>query len=447
MAPGGTVRPVARAALGALGERRACGRTARGRARGGPARAASLRTDGRESEFAVDPVPRVMAAEEWAALGARAGAAPAGARRVRRRRLRPAGDDRRRGGAGGVLGGAEHYEPALAGLRPPGRRWIGLAGFDVVRGADGELVVLEDNLRTPSGLAYAIASRAAVAATLPAGAEPHGVDGAIELLGARPAGRRAARGARSGGPADRPAHRRPRQQRALGAHVAGARARCPLGDPGRPDGARRPAAAARHGAAGRRGLPADRRGPRELGPGPPAAARDAPRDARRDQRVRHRRGRRQARAGVRRGHDPVLSGGATMLAFRADLRPRPPTRPQGGPRPLRGARRQAALRQRRARRGDLPAREARGRRAGPPRRDRRSRRVGRAAARAPVDPPDGDRGPARAAPRRPAAVRRADRGRAGRAARGAHPRRVRRRRARRQQLRQRRRQGHVGGGA
>ena len=71
---------------------------------------------------------------------------------------------------GRVLGGAEHYEPELAGLRPPGRRWIGLAGFDVVRGADGELVVLEDNLRTPSGLAYAIASRAAVAATLPAGA-------------------------------------------------------------------------------------------------------------------------------------------------------------------------------------------------------------------------------------------------------------------------------------
>ncbi len=65
-----------------------------------------------------------------------------------------------------VLGGAEHYEPELAGLRPPGRRWIGLAGFDVVRGADGELVVLEDNLRTPSGLAYAVASRAAVAATL-----------------------------------------------------------------------------------------------------------------------------------------------------------------------------------------------------------------------------------------------------------------------------------------
>ena len=94
-----------------------------------------------------------------------------------------------------VLGGAEHYEPELAGLRPPGRRWIGLAGFDVVRGADGELVVLEDNLRTPSGLAYAIASRAAVAATLPPGGGLHGVDGAVELLGralrAAVAGRRA----------------------------------------------------------------------------------------------------------------------------------------------------------------------------------------------------------------------------------------------------------------
>jgi carboxylate-amine ligase len=36
-------------------------------------------------------------------------------------------------------------------------------GFDLVRGADGRLLVLEDNLRTPSGLAYASAVRKAVA--------------------------------------------------------------------------------------------------------------------------------------------------------------------------------------------------------------------------------------------------------------------------------------------
>ena len=63
---------------------------------------------------------------------------------------------------GRVLGGAEYYEPELAGLRPPGRRWIGVAGFDIVRDDDGVLAVLEDNLRTPSGIAFAIATRAAL---------------------------------------------------------------------------------------------------------------------------------------------------------------------------------------------------------------------------------------------------------------------------------------------
>ena len=61
-----------------------------------------------------------------------------------------------------VLGGAEYYEPLLTHLRPPGGRWIGIAGFDVVRDEDGTLAVLEDNLRTPSGIAYAVATREAV---------------------------------------------------------------------------------------------------------------------------------------------------------------------------------------------------------------------------------------------------------------------------------------------
>src|SRR3712207_8856314 len=38
---------------------------------------------------------------------------------------------------------------------------VGVAGLDVVRLPSGEFQVLEDNLRTPSGLAYAIAAREA----------------------------------------------------------------------------------------------------------------------------------------------------------------------------------------------------------------------------------------------------------------------------------------------
>ena len=52
-------------------------------------------------------------------------------------------------------------------MRNPPTTWIPLAGLDVVRDTDGEFKVLEDNLRTPSGLAYAIAARAAIARNLP----------------------------------------------------------------------------------------------------------------------------------------------------------------------------------------------------------------------------------------------------------------------------------------
>jgi carboxylate-amine ligase len=60
-----------------------------------------------------------------------------------------------------------------------------MAGFDLVRDAHGELLVLEDNLRAPSGLAFAIALRRGLAEQLPlAGLEPVPIDAATGLLGA-----------------------------------------------------------------------------------------------------------------------------------------------------------------------------------------------------------------------------------------------------------------------
>ncbi|MET0683772.1 MAG: circularly permuted type 2 ATP-grasp protein, partial [Solirubrobacteraceae bacterium] len=164
--PGGEVRPVARTALGAVGahDLRALRALVHEETR---AAGMSFNAEGREREFVVDPVPRVIDADEWAwlarGLEQRVRALDAfvadvhGPQRIIADGVMP----------GRVLGGADHYEPELAGLRPPGRRWIGLAGFDVVRGTDGELAVLEDNLRTPSGIAFAVATRAALAATLP----------------------------------------------------------------------------------------------------------------------------------------------------------------------------------------------------------------------------------------------------------------------------------------
>ena len=62
--------------------------------------------------------------------------------------------------------------------------WV--AGLDLVRGDDGVLRVLEDNLRTPSGIAYVAAARAALDAHLPM-PFPAGLrdpETAFELLGA-----------------------------------------------------------------------------------------------------------------------------------------------------------------------------------------------------------------------------------------------------------------------
>jgi len=72
-----------------------------------------------------------------------------------------------------VIESADYYEPGMQGVRPPGDLWIGIAGLDLVRDADGRFLVLEDNVRTPSGFAYAAAARRAVAAHLEVSASDH----------------------------------------------------------------------------------------------------------------------------------------------------------------------------------------------------------------------------------------------------------------------------------
>jgi uncharacterized circularly permuted ATP-grasp superfamily protein len=83
-----------------------------------------------------------------------------------------------------VITTAEYYEPEMRGIEPPSGTWIGIAGLDVVRDADGEWLVLEDNLRTPSGFAYLHAARIALMEHLdvPPSATPRPLDGEIDLL-------------------------------------------------------------------------------------------------------------------------------------------------------------------------------------------------------------------------------------------------------------------------
>ena len=135
--------------------------------------------------FMIDPVPRVVPAAEWdrlqRGLAQRVLALDAFVADVH--------GDRRCVAEGAiparVIERAGNHEPRARELRPPAGVWIGIAGLDVVRAPDGRLLVLEDNVRTPSGLAYAVATRRLVGDAL-GGTPPcvRAVDGASALLAA-----------------------------------------------------------------------------------------------------------------------------------------------------------------------------------------------------------------------------------------------------------------------
>ncbi len=123
-------------------------------------------SSGGDEAFLIDPVPRVLDADEWELIEAGL------AQRVRalNRFIADVYADRRIVDAGvvpeRVIDTAEYYEPAMKGVRPPGDVWIGISGLDLVRDADGRFQVLEDNVRTPSGYSYAAAARRALVAHL-----------------------------------------------------------------------------------------------------------------------------------------------------------------------------------------------------------------------------------------------------------------------------------------
>lgn len=57
-----------------------------------------------------------------------------------------------------VLGNSQ-YRTEMIGVDVPGGIYSHIAGIDVVKGGDGEYYVLEDNLRTPSGVSYMLENR------------------------------------------------------------------------------------------------------------------------------------------------------------------------------------------------------------------------------------------------------------------------------------------------
>lgn len=134
--------------------------------------------------IAVDPVPRLIEATEWepleAGLRQRARALNAFLADVYGgQRIFAAGVVPRR-----LLETSAGYEPRMHGLLDPGLPAATVAGLDLVRDGEGELRVLEDNLRMPSGATYALAVREAVAPELGLATEPASLGGHVELLGA-----------------------------------------------------------------------------------------------------------------------------------------------------------------------------------------------------------------------------------------------------------------------
>jgi uncharacterized circularly permuted ATP-grasp superfamily protein len=136
-------------------------------------------------EFRIDPVPRLIDAAQWNELAAGV------AQRVRALELfvRDVYGARRIVADGVVperaIVAANHHEPLLDGIGERVRTWITVAGLDVVRDSDGTFKVLEDNLRTPSGIAYAVATREVLAAHLPppGGLRVRPLDDAFDTLG------------------------------------------------------------------------------------------------------------------------------------------------------------------------------------------------------------------------------------------------------------------------
>ena len=144
----------------------------------------SFVVDGEERPFSADLFPRVIGAHEWAELAEgltqRAWALESflqdvyGEQRILRDGVVP--ED--------VLRRSPCWREEATHL-PPGTVRAPVMGFDLVRNEYGGWRVLEDNLRSPSGAAYAVALRGLVDAVLPELPRPPGLAhpaGAYELL-------------------------------------------------------------------------------------------------------------------------------------------------------------------------------------------------------------------------------------------------------------------------
>lgn len=165
-------------AVGGVGLAAAIGELGRERRARGVVVGAFVDGELREMPFPLDPLPRVVPAEDWAHVSRGAEQRtralnafladvyrPVGRRRGDTRDTRP---EAVRAGVvpEWLVTRSPGYRAAAASLAAPGQQRATVAGLDLLRGGDG-WVVLEDDLRVPSGLGYAIVNRESSRTALP----------------------------------------------------------------------------------------------------------------------------------------------------------------------------------------------------------------------------------------------------------------------------------------
>jgi uncharacterized circularly permuted ATP-grasp superfamily protein len=122
---------------------------------------------GRDRPFPLDLVPRIIPAQEWEMIERGL------AQRIRA--LNAFCDDvyhSREIVRDGIVPwelvlGCPHFRRAVHGVRPPGGIYCHISGCDLVRDGDGIWKVLEDNVRTPSGISYVLENRLAMTRLVP----------------------------------------------------------------------------------------------------------------------------------------------------------------------------------------------------------------------------------------------------------------------------------------
>lgn len=66
-----------------------------------------------------------------------------------------------------LIKSSKHYCALMEGFSPPKNIYCHISGTDIIRHSDGEFYVLEDNLRSPSGVSYVLTNRLAMNRVLP----------------------------------------------------------------------------------------------------------------------------------------------------------------------------------------------------------------------------------------------------------------------------------------